>query len=396
MSKTITIYASCLEEVTKKLESIARKAFRYGCPIAYEAREPYPKTVTVYEAPEYVGNGQYRQNHYNVTIEAVDLLIDAESLICASGYTALAKLEHFENGNIVTRLDGKEGIPEGWRSLTPYCEHCRSSRQRNVTYLVQHFDGSVKQVGSSCLHDYTGIDPRAATAFAELYDAIGEDEACGENYREERERGTRLYEVRDVIAYACDCIRAKGYHTKDSTDATAEEVRKDVVECRREYSREAGRRADEIIRWLTSPENGSTWDLICDCIPLAKQGWCKLTHIGRLAYLPVAYEKEIERERREADREARRAQAAEESKYIGNIGERLTLSLRSAEFVTSWEGFFGYTYLYRFTDEDGNVLVWFASGSQEVKGATKLTGTVKEHSERDGVKQTVVTRCRVA
>ena len=162
------------------------------------------------------------------------------------------------------------------------------------------------------------------------------------------------------------------------------------------YSKEAEARAKEIVTWLADHGAECTWDLICDCIPLAKQGWCKLSHIGRLAYLPVAYEKEIEKERREAEREAARAQAAKQSEYIGNVGERLTRSLQSAEFVTSWETFYGYTYLYRFTDTDGNVFVWFASGSQDVNGATKLTGTVKDHSERDGVKQTVVTRCRVA
>ena len=61
--------------------------------------------------------------------------------------------------------------------------------------------------------------------------------------------------------------------------------------------------------------------------------------------------------------------------------------------LTSWEGDWGYTYLYKIIDTAGNVLIWYASRC--IDAAKKIKATIKDHSERDGVKQTIVTRCSV-
>jgi uncharacterized OB-fold protein len=51
-----------------------------------------------------------------------------------------------------------------------------------------------------------------------------------------------------------------------------------------------------------------------------------------------------------------------------------------------------------FCDNSGNVLVWFTSSAPEVEigDRVRLTGTVKRHGEYQGVRQTVMTRCKVA
>jgi hypothetical protein len=56
----------------------------------------------------------------------------------------------------------------------------------------------------------------------------------------------------------------------------------------------------------------------------------------------------------------------------------------------------GTTWLYKFTDEAGNVFTWFASSpvNDEDKVLT-IKDTVKKHEEYKGIKQTVMTRCRV-
>ena len=67
-----------------------------------------------------------------------------------------------------------------------------------------------------------------------------------------------------------------------------------------------------------------------------------------------------------------------------------------AKLVTSWDGYYGTTWLYSFTDASGNVFIWKSSRCIEVKDGMKLKGSVKEHREYDGIKQTVMTRCSVA
>ena len=87
------------------------------------------------------------------------------------------------------------------------------------------------------------------------------------------------------------------------------------------------------------------------------------------------------------------------SEWMGDIKERL----RNIEvtYVSSRdiESYYGLSILYTFKAGE-NILVWFCSGKGlpqdiEVGDSFLLTGTVKDHKEYNGVKQTVLTRCSV-
>jgi len=55
------------------------------------------------------------------------------------------------------------------------------------------------------------------------------------------------------------------------------------------------------------------------------------------------------------------------------------------------------TFLYEFTTEDGNILIWKTSKwLDDEKEFKTVSGTVKAHNEFRGVKQTELTRCKVA
>ncbi len=90
--------------------------------------------------------------------------------------------------------------------------------------------------------------------------------------------------------------------------------------------------------------------------------------------------------------------------YIGNVGEKLTLKatyLKSFSFST----YYGETNVHKFTDEQGNILVWKTSNFVEyVKDGycefipegsiVEIKCSVKDHSEYKGEEQTVVVRCK--
>jgi hypothetical protein len=80
-----------------------------------------------------------------------------------------------ERWEVVGRLDHRDGGPgrigfatrdldrAAWSGAGPWCEHCGLLRRRTVTFLVRRGDGEIRQIGSSCLRDYTGHDlPRVA------------------------------------------------------------------------------------------------------------------------------------------------------------------------------------------------------------------------------------------
>lgn len=86
------------------------------------------------------------------------------------------------------------------------------------------------------------------------------------------------------------------------------------------------------------------------------------------------------------------------SEYVGNVKDRITVKIKSVKCVTSWETDFGVTRIYKMIGEDGNVYTWKTGKfiDDDNSADISITGTVKAHTEFRGIKQTELTRCRVA
>ena len=88
--------------------------------------------------------------------------------------------------------------------------------------------------------------------------------------------------------------------------------------------------------------------------------------------------------------------AEPESDYIGSVGGKVDLIVSHVR-TSYYNTHFGTTWVYTFKDAEGNVLVWKTSSGIDFESEEiRLKGTIKEHSEYNGVKQTVLTRCRIA
>lgn len=102
-------------------------------------------------------------------------------------------------------------------------------------------------------------------------------------------------------------------------------------------------------------------------------------------------------------RSSKDACVADESEYVGNVKDRLRLNLVCVAVNAT-----AYGRCYTFADKEGNAFVWFTStccfvdeDAEATRFATVgsevcLRGTVKAHKEYKGIKQTVLTRCRVS
>lgn len=88
--------------------------------------------------------------------------------------------------------------------------------------------------------------------------------------------------------------------------------------------------------------------------------------------------------------------------YYGEVGDKVNLEVTYVRY-TCWENSYGYyggvTFLYTF-EMDGYTFIWKTSKllSDDIKEGDVITiaGTIKEHSEYNGIEQTVLTRCKVA
>jgi len=113
-----------------------------------------------------------------------------------------------------------------------------------------------------------------------------------------------------------------------------------------------------------------------------------------LAPLFPMYNKHIEIEAIKEKRTKANVNEQKQSQYVGQLKERITIDHPEVQVISSYETEFGYTYIHKIKDEDGNVFIWKSSSGSYSK-ADKIVGTVKDHSEFRGVKQTILTRCKV-
>lgn len=91
------------------------------------------------------------------------------------------------------------------------------------------------------------------------------------------------------------------------------------------------------------------------------------------------------------------------SQYVGSVGDRLNLQVtfvkRFTYEVASFRGWgTDHMAINTFKDDDGNCFIWKSTSAyfNVAEGSkVRLKGTVKEHSEYKGTKQTLLQRCKV-
>ena len=82
------------------------------------------------------------------------------------------------------------------------------------------------------------------------------------------------------------------------------------------------------------------------------------------------------------------------STFVGVIGERIEETLTVTKAITL-EGYYGTSIMHIMEDKDGNVYVWTTKAKNFPEGKTLvLRGTIKDHKEYKGTKQTILTRCK--
>lgn len=389
----ISIYASAADDVRRKLDGIARKAARVGVPFAYSFGAEYTREVKTCDAFAPV---------YHVA--AVDVTI-SDDLIAFDGWRVLARIEHLHTGagvddspqNVVFAFDACEDEPREWSFVPCDCDACRVRRVRNVTFIVEHENGERAHVGRECLKLYTGIDGATAARFAAVVDEITREYDADAGANIERMHAARLLSVRRVLGIAADIIARDGYRTNGGT-------RDDVLEALRhdeDASENGARVAAAVLDWCASIDANTASDYMRNACAIVAAGYCKPSHVGILAYLPRAYEREQERKRRDAERKKAEHDAREHSAHVGKVGERVTMPIDSAVCVTSFEYQASYykvvtTYVYKIMS-GGAALIWKTSTAslEDVQNSATITGTIKEHSEYRGERQTVLTRCKL-
>lgn len=199
------IYEGNIDRLEKKLKRISNKCKAYGCDFHYEQT-----------GEEFRELKDEKGNKYTARF----VLVEAEGTAIINDWEFIAELEHTENGNIITGVAGVE-VPERYYTSKPMCEHCNSKRYRKNTYIVRNkTTGEFKQVGKSCLKDFThGMSAEAVTQYMSLFDTLieGETPEPGCSYQ-------RYVNTKEYLSYVAETIRHFGY-TRSSDEGISTAIR---------------------------------------------------------------------------------------------------------------------------------------------------------------------------
>lgn len=111
--------------------------------------------------------------------------------------------------------------------------------------------------------------------------------------------------------------------------------------------------------------------------------WANLTRAQRMAVYAELLEQS-------------KAYDAVKSDFVGSVGAKVNVEA-TVQVIKDYYGSFGTTFFHVLKDTNGNVMFYKGSKKLGTRGAVlKLTAKVKAHNIRDGVKQTILERPKVA
>jgi len=318
-------------------------------------------------------------------------------------WTLQATITPLEGGGSFIDKHQKDFDIKPWEGVNPgRCQHCNISRLRNLTYVVQNKeDGSQLQVGKTCFADYVGQKGLMALEFqALLFSVFSMD---GEYPPERGARGAvECTDVKKAIALA-ELLAKNGGWKNNKYDECGELLEPGTHRIAAAILRNRGGASAKELMPLNDPTHivhAEVNEIVAKLQDMELAADDEFGHAiqyclqyelvpTRKAGL-VAYAGEFLR-----NRAARKL--LEEKKatmtYVGTVGKREVFENLTCTKVHSFETQYGWQNIHIFTDPAGNQLVWkTGNDAAKVGEVVSFKATVKEHSEYNGVKQTIVTR----
>lgn len=304
-------------------------------------------------------------------------------------------------------------VPVGYRENDmSYCDHCKTKRSRNQVTLVEHVEtNEILVIGSTCHHDFFG-EQSAETILAigsmmeTFWDATRDD-----FLESDWNQGVfRAYSINRFLAAACEVVEKYGYVSREKAAemlclTTGEEAWA-VLGKRYVPAPWAEAKAQAIIDFFKAL-NSTT----CSNYEFNIKEVIKVEHVGvkarnLFASAVVAYDRAMAQKR-----------TNENSQYQGVQGKRQEFTL-VIHHIAHTENQWGTKRIYIMLDKDGNQFIWSTNTAitwaYKVEGEDEqgpysysenhvakagdtvtLKGTVDEHKEYKGVKNTYLKRCTV-
>ena len=377
-----TVYLNRLEELKKVYNKFAKKANNAGLETSLTVGEPYVKEIDVYRYDE-INHCEYKDGKMAVDVVDIELVYPDYKL---GNYTVAAVIDH-----TVDKLEnavypyGEIEVPKIYFKGQGKCDHCGTNHKRNKTILLIDPDGNYKQVGTSCIKEYTRISDYSLIGNFMVFESIFIESDiyrgsfCGVP--------TEKMKTVEYLASCIHMIRKEGYNKGIKENAFSNKA----VECITKSDTET---AEKVIEYF---KNLETTDNFLHNVKLFLQKAYN-EESGFIAYAYMSYQKELEK-----IENAKKQQAENElTEYYGKVGDKIEVEV-TGKVVYSYSIRVSYynfvdNYIYEFRDNLNHVFIWKTSKVLDTNDDGIFTGTIKgtikELNEYNGKKQTVLTRVK--
>lgn len=438
--RRIGVPAEMLVALEKEVAKLARRAKRLGLEpptLTLVKREPWvqdqvvvnPGTSEEYTRTIWVPSSEASQE---ITLDTPARMVSVIDIsireIRLEGWRLGAYIEHSADNKVQSlhTFNGFESLGEKFGEADAVCAHCQTKRERKRTYIVQHEDGRVEQVGSGCLHDFIGggtadISVNQWVNYWTNWDTVGRD-FIRSLWTADAKFMPRVYALRAVMATTVAFIRQNGWVSRQQASqdrhliATADMVKEYGIRQDPEYREqvlpggitpEDYREADRSLamcrdRLISAP--GATGqqrlsDYEVNLQTVVRHDYIADTQFGIAVSLIPYIRRTIEREHKQAKIQAE----TPPSEWFGLPGERETMELTllgirpiEVEAPSSRYSHLDYQTLYVHTfREPRGEAVWITAKSLPEKLIGKsfqAKATIKGHKEFRGIKQTNLSR----
>lgn len=358
-----------------------------------------------YTIEHYMDKMQNRLNGLDIMEPRVKMTINTPA-VKFDGYTFLAAVEKIEAGFVVKTATGFE--LNGFTPDNLKCDACGKAINRQKTYLVEDSEGKMIQVGSSCIKNYFGVEPKGlwSLTFDPLARATDSDSWGSPIGFTDAALPTEA-----VMAYALAISNGGENFVSGSTAynygglSTADRVRDAISGTDSKYRAEVQveaekytKEAKDLVEKLKKTDQSSDYGRNLSVISTGEYTRWKDMNILVSGLSAIA------REKREAAKKEHAAKwGVAKSGFMAPIktplkGRKLRVyqvQHSSQDDPYSYYGGEVSTTKVVLRDEDNHEVIWWAKRHVDVEPDQEVTltkGTVKKHGSYRGVDQTTIWR----
>lgn len=385
-----------------KLEKIISRYTKKGANIQFDIVGDVVETGTLYVYDKRT----HQASTHPIQVRCKDVIVSGQYKI--NGWRFLGTIQFTDNGNIIRLADSTfEGfVPEKYKHTPKICEHCNTIRNRKDMYLIYNENTrEFKQVGSTCLLDYTqGLD---ADECASIMSCLNKCEEIGNLDYTEDDFFASGYQSNDcgidtkvARKYAICLIKRYGYSKMEQGWGSAQDLADFYFQNGQddEWEKRYGSlklATDEEVEEISNYAKQHIDDNF-EYMRSAALAWLNSSWEYRDFGLVTSFVYTYLKEKREVIAKVQ----DKNNVHVGNIGDRISFVVKSARCLyvkdNSYISYYAdCSYFMEIIDTEGHTFVWSASTSNIDEG-DKITATIKSHDEYRGKKQTVITRGRIS